>query len=310
MKKILVAIKPWERGLPLAAQHARSLARAADSQIQLVTSVFDAAVGAACDRGEEAARRVRERTIDTALAGLERLAAPLRDSGVIVTTRAVWGAPAYEAILNAAEEWDAGLVVVGANDRATRHARLTDTDWQLLRRTRHPLLLVKSASFSGYGTVLAAVDPLHAHDEPAGLDHGVLEAARRLARACGSRLRAVYAYAGHAAFELASAVEVAPGVFYASENVEAVHRRAVTELATQFGIAPSEIDLIEGSAPQAIVDAAVRHQAGLLVVGTVQRRGAAAAIHANTAELVAGDVPCDVLLVPARQVAQSYSKVG
>lgn len=282
LQKILVAIKPWERGLPLAAQHARSLAQAADSQIQLVTSVFDAAVGAACDRGEEAARRIRGRTIDAALVGLERLTAPLRNGAVAVTTRAVWGAPAYEAILAAADEWDADLVVVGANDRATRHARLTDTDWQLLRRTRHPLLFVKSASFSGYGIVLAAVDPLHAHDEPDGLNHGVLEAARRLACACGSKVRAVCAYAG----------------------------RAVTELAAQLGMAPSEVDLIEGAAPQAIVDAAVRHQAGLLVVGTVQRRGAAAAMHADTVELVAGDAPCDVLLVPARQVPQAYSKVG
>jgi universal stress protein E len=298
LQRIMVAIKPWERGLPLAATHARLLAQAPDTKIELVSSVFDAAVGAGCERGEEAARKTHQRTVAVARAELERLAGSMRAWGASVTTRIVWGAPPYEAILGAAEEWRADLLVVGAHEGATLHSRLTDTDWQLMRRTRCPLLLVKSGWFSAYRTVLAAVDPLHAHDEPQGLDHAVLAAGRCLARACASTLRAVYAYPGGAAFELASAVEVAPGVFYGSENVEALHRRAVTELATQFGIAPEEIDLIEGSAPQAIIDVAAQRHADLVVVGAAQRRGPAALALGSTAELVAGDVSCDVLIVP------------
>lgn len=260
LQKIILAIKPWERGLPLAVQHARSLARADGAQFQLVSNVFDSGVGAACDRGEEAARRIRSRTIDTALAALERLAAPMRESGMAVTTRVAWGAPAYQMILEAAEAWDANLVVVAANDRAMRHARLTDTDWQLLRRTGRPLLLVKSASFSGYGTILTAVDPLHVHSQSEGIDQRVLATARRLERAFGSRLQM--------------------------------------------------FDLLECSEPQAVVDAAARHEAGLLVVGTAQRRGPDSARHAHTVELVAGNVECDVLIVPMREVPLAYSKVG
>jgi universal stress protein E len=176
---------------------------------------------------------------------------------------------------------------------------LTDTDWQLMRRSECPLLVVKNPSFGGYGTVVAAVDPLHAHDEPEGLDRAVLGAGRAIARACGSTLRAVYAYPGSEAFRLASAVEVSPGVFYGAENVEAVHRRAVNELAEQFGIGAAEVDLVASSAPEAIFDTVAKRRVELVVVGTPRRRGAFATAVGSTAERVVATVACDVLIVPA-----------
>ena len=103
LQNIMVALKPWERDLPLAVRHARSLAQAAEPRIQLVASAFDAAVGAAYERGDAAASRSRERIVDLARAALERVAASVRESGAAVTTRIVWGAPAYEAILDAAQ---------------------------------------------------------------------------------------------------------------------------------------------------------------------------------------------------------------
>jgi universal stress protein E len=179
------------------------------------------------------------------------------------------------------------------------HTRLTDTDWQGMRRAECPLLLIKRPSFDGCRTVIAAVDPLHGHDEPHGLDRAVLGAARSIADACGSTLRAVYAYPGAEPFRLASAVQVAPGVFYGDENDEALHRRAVNELAEQFGIAGANVDLVIGSAPDAIVDTVAKRAADLLVVGIPRRHGVAATIVGSTAELVVPAVACDVLIVPA-----------
>jgi universal stress protein E len=302
LQKILVALKPWQRGLPLAAVHARQLAQGVGAQIQLVSSVFDAAVAAGCERGEPNSQATQKRTLASARVELERLARSMRDWGAEVTIRVVWGTPAYEAIVTAAVEWDADLLVVGAHEPETLHTRLTDTDWQLIRRVRCPLLLVKSASFDGYRTILAAVDPLHAHDEPFGLDRAVLDAGRSLARAFDSTLRAVYAYPGEAAFELASAVQVAPGVLYGAENVAALHRRAVDELAEQYGIAAAEVDLVEGAAAEAVIATVAERRAELVVVGASQRRGVFATAVGSTAEFIAGEVPCDVLIVPAAPV--------
>jgi len=295
LKRILVAIKPWQRGLPLAAHHARQLAQLVGAQLRVFGTVFEAGAAAGTDRG----RIARERAVAAARVELERLAGSLRDWGAKVTTDVGWGVPAYDRILAAAREWRADLVVIGTHESDTPHTRLTDTDWQLMRRSEVPLLLVKSPSFAGYRTVVAAVDPLHAHAEPYGLDRAVLDAGRSIARKCGSTLRAVYAYPGRAAFDLASAVEVTPGVFYGAENVEAVHRRAVNELVEQFGIAATEVDLVEGSAPAAIIDTVAKRRAELVVVGMPRRRGALAAAVGSTAERVVTDVACDVLIVPA-----------
>jgi len=302
LQKIMVAIKPWQRGLPLAAGHGRQLAQSVGAQIQLLGTVFDAGIAAGREGGKPGARKAQERTLAAAQVELERLASSMRDWGAQVTTRIVWGVPAYEAILAAAAEWRADLLVVGAHEPETLHTRLTDTDWQLMRRVQCPLLLVKSPSFNGYRTILAAVDPLHAHDEPFGLDRAVLDAGRCFARAFGSTLRAVYAYPGAAAFDLVSAVEVAPGVLYGAENVAALHRRAVDELAEQYGVAATEVDLVEGAAAEAVIDSAEKRRAQLVVVGISQRRGLLAAALGSTAEFIAGEVPCDVLMVPAVHV--------
>jgi len=254
----MVATKPWERGLPIAANHARQLAPSAGVEIEIVGSVFDAAVSAGRDRGEAAALKSQDRTVATARASLERLAASMRDSGARVTTRIVWGVPPYESILAAAHDWQADLLVVGTHEPGTPHTRLTDTDWQLLRRARCPLLLVKSATFSGYRTILAAVDPLPGCDELDLLDGAVSAASRRVASVCGSAVRAV-----------------------------------------------------EGSPARAVVAAAAHRRADLVVVAAAHRHGFATAVVGNTAELVAGDLACDVLIVPVPEnapVAATYAQ--
>src|SRR5262245_26207931 len=115
LQRIMVATKPWERGLPIAADHARQLARRADAEIEIVGTVFDAAISAGRDRGDAAAHPAQDRTVAAARMGLERLAAAMRGGIGRVTTRIVWGVPPYEAILAAAEDWRADLLVVGTH---------------------------------------------------------------------------------------------------------------------------------------------------------------------------------------------------
>jgi nucleotide-binding universal stress UspA family protein len=297
-QRILVAIKPWEHGLPLAAAHARELARSPGATIKLVSTVYDARLAGARERGEDKAVARADRMVAMVRAELERLAPSMRERGASVTSEVVWDASVHGGILSVARAWNASIVVVGVHEQRPLHTRLTDTDWQLMRHVPCPLLLVKDPVFGGYGTLIAAVDPLHAHAEPLGLDRAVLAAGRTFARAFGSTLRVVYAYPGAAAFELASAVQVAPGVFYGTENVRALHERAVTELVDQYGVGPGEIDLVEARPIDAILDTITRRRAHLVVVGVPQRRGRLAAVVGSTAEAVAAEAACDVLLVP------------
>jgi hypothetical protein len=145
----------------------------------VLTTVFDAAVAARGERGDSAAHAIQERAVAAARVEVERLTAAIRGGDAVVTTRTLWGVPAYESIAAAAHEWPADLLVVGAHEPQSEHARLTDTDWQLMRRVACPLLLVKNGAFNGYERVVALARFEEA--APPGAADGTLAIARAFA---------------------------------------------------------------------------------------------------------------------------------
>jgi len=310
VERVLVAIKPWERGLPLQSQHAAQLAQALGAELMLASAVFDAKIASRADRGHPAALAARRRLIEAERVELERLAQSLRDWGATVATRVVFQAPAYQGVLDVAREWRADLLVVGVHERGLRlGTRLTDTDWQLMHLTPCPLLLVKDPAFDGYPTILAAVDPAHPQAATSGVDRAVLEISSTLARACRSELRAVHALPEYAHSSLRP-VEIAPGVYCDADAIEELHRHAVDELLASYGVAPEQVDLVEGVPAAVIAQTAADRHAALVVIGALRRSRLERAILGSTAEAVAMDVPCDVLLVPPPAAAPVAARSG
>ena len=298
IERVLVAIKPWERGLPLESQHAAQLAQALGAELLLASAVFDARTANRADRGNSAALAARGRMIEAERVELERLAQSLRDWGATVATRVVFQAPAYQGVLDIAREWHADLLVVGVHERGLRlGTRLTDTDWQLMHLAPCPLLLVKDPKFDGYPTILAAVDPTHPQAAESGVDRAVLETSSVLASACESELRAVHALPEPALSPLRP-VEVAPGTYLDAGAIEELHRQAVDELLASYGVRPENVDLVQGAPAEVIAQTAAERHAELVVIGALRRSRLERAILGSTAEAVAMDVPCDVLLVP------------
>jgi universal stress protein E len=300
IERVLVAIKPWQRGLPLESQHASQLAEALGAKLMIVAAVFDARIARRVNRGEAAALAARSRLIEAEHVELERLAQSLRDWGADVTTRVVWDAPAYQAVIDVAREWRADLLVVGVHESRLRlGTRLTDTDWQLMRLAPCPLLLVKDPAFDGYPTILAAIDPAHPEAAVGGVDRAVLDVSSAIAEACRSELRAVHALPPSAALP-SPTVEMAPGVYVDQEALDALERRAVGELAAEYELAPQRVDIAYGPPASVIVEAASARRAALVVMGVLRRGLVQQAVIGSTAEGVAMDVPCDVLLVPPK----------
>lgn len=303
-ERVLVAIKPWQRGLPLESQHASQLADALGARLMITSAVFDARVAAG--RGDAG----RARLIDAEHVELEKLAQSLRAWGTTVSTRAVWGAPAYQGVLDVAREWGADLLVIGAHEPGLRvGTRLTDTDWQLMRLAPCPLLLVKDPFFTGYRTVLAAVDPAHPEPARASIDRFVLDVARTVSDACESELRVVHALPDPAHLP-PSPVEIAPGVYCDADAIEELHRRAVDDLLAEHGVPPEQVDLVQGTPPDVIARTAADRRAELVVLGVLRRSQLEQALIGSTAEAVAADVPCDVLLVPAPQAVHAAEEAG
>ncbi len=299
LRRILVAIEfPGEADQP-GLDKALRLAQAQRARVELCHIVYDPGVAA---YGGRAAQRDVENVVALRKAQLDRLV-ELRAGaarGLRVTTRVEWARPAHEAIVAAAETFDADLVVGQSGRRGFVRHLLTYVDWQLIRHCRRPLLLVKSAEPWRRPSILAAIDPLHAHDKPAALDRAILAAGHSLARALGGRLHAYHAFLPAVRFVPGTALEPLPVLAPPAEQRR--HERAVRARVlrvTRAARLPAGRVCIESAEPARGLPAhAADRHAAIVVLGAVSRGPLQRWLLGSTAEKVLDALNCDVLVVP------------
>lgn len=298
IKRILIAVQPFEQRIPMATANASLLAQSLNAEIALLSCLSGSVKSVAIAADPAEVTPSQPEAVDEAQAALERLAQALRDDGVTVTTRVSAESPAYRGILSEAENWQADLLVIGQHEaKLLPPVELADNEHQLMRRCPCPLLLVRDPNVESYRSILAAVDPLRRHEEPAGLDEAVLRSANELSRALRAQLCVANVYPNPQDFEVVSAVQVEPGVFYGSENIEAAHRQAVDDLLSACGITGAVKVLQPGDPADVILEVASERAVDLIVLGSIKRGYIEEAILGSTAESVAASAACDVLLV-------------
>ena len=115
---------------------------------------------------------------------LEKLATRARRRGVEVQCAVEWDFPPHEAIVRRAQVCGADLIIAECHQgKRLRPWLLHLTDWELLRTSKLPVLLLKDERRWRKPVVLAAVDPSHARAKPARLDTVIVEQGMRLTRA-------------------------------------------------------------------------------------------------------------------------------
>lgn len=297
IQRVLAALKPWQAGLPLSAYHARFLSERLGAKLRLLSCVFDADVAVGVSKGDGQALSAQVGLIESERGVLVDLADSLGDWGVDAEYEVRWGHPVEDVILDEVSRWDADLLVVGTRQGGVRpHTRLSRVDWQLMRSCPCAVLLARDPQFEGYETILAAIDPLHRHAQPAGLDRRVLEFGTALTHAAESDFLVAHVYPDPALYALASAVEVLPGVYYGAENIEHAHREAVTELAAEYGVHGKNVLLEAGDPGECLASIIERHSVDLIVMGAM-KRGVEERILGSTVEEIVANAHCDVLLV-------------
>jgi universal stress protein E len=300
IRRVLAAVKAGEKGLPLAAERARLIAQQVGAELRLATCIYDSHVGYGLARSDSAAGGAQSGMLANEQGNLERIAQSLRDWGADVSTHVVWQPVVHDGLLRHIEEWQPDLVVAGAHRRGRMpHSRLVETDWHLLRDCPRPLLIAKDATFAAYHRVLAAVDPLGDHPETPGLDTQVLAMASVLRQAFDGELVVGHAYPDVAALDLASAVQVAPGRFYDSKSMASMHREAVERLVCESGVRNAVVECHPGDPAAVIAMLIDSKRINLAVLGALKRGALAQLMLGSTAEQVAYDAGCDVLLVKA-----------
>jgi universal stress protein E len=298
IKRILVAIKsPSSRG-QVPMHKAAMLARGADAKLLLFHAITQPLLMDAWAISGQTFEEVQDSWKATAMEQLEKLAKELRETGLKVECDCAWDFPAYEAVVRSALKKKADLIVAERTEsRRLMPWLLRFNDWELIRRSPVPVLLVKRYAPWRKASVLAAIDPLHMFAKPAKLDAAILDQAALVADALDSPLHVVHAYPdAPAALPLYGIpAEVGEPVEHRQPAIEA--RKAFERELTGRRIPMARRHLVPGRAMDVVPRMAKKLRAGIVVMGGVSRSGLKRLVIGNTAEQVLDTLVCDVLVL-------------
>lgn len=299
LRRILVVLDPTVQSQP-ALDKAGSLAARAGAELTLFACDPDPA------RIRELGAADRERARSYSLAArrdwLEAQAASWRRSGLVCTLEAECRSPLHECILARLAAARPDLVVKDTHPHTLlKRTLLTHTDWQLIRGTSVPLLLVRPDSWSAAPLFVAAIDPGHAGDRTDALDRELLAWTRLLAQTTLGRSAALNLcfppslLAGGADAAMLGWVPAAAN----ARLVEADRLARIEQLrplVAAAGLDPDALRVAIGT-PEALPAELAGMHADVAVMGAVSRSPLRRLALGSTAEYVLDRVPCDLMVV-------------
>ena len=299
MRRILVAVKELEgKSLP-AVLKAAQLARACGAQLELfhtiATPLYADLYAAPLDALEQELRQQARRR-------LESIADRLRQHSLKVSVCVEWDAPVYDAIVRRARQIGADLIV--ASRYAGRHMApglMRLTDWELVRLSPMPVLLVKNSHAYRHPAVLVAIDPSHAFAKPMQLDKIILQMGHLLSESLGGALHAVHAYAPVPLLSAPAQAMTASAYARIDRGVARSAKRSFEHALRSARVARSRRYLVAADPISGILEAARKSRSAIVVMGAVSRSGFRRLLIGNTAERILDELQSDILVVkPAK----------
>ena len=305
--RILVAVKDPAKTLPAVFKGAQ-LARACGAHLELFHAI-SAPLYVDAYSYPQSLRQIEREIHSRRLAQLQAIAGRLRDKGLEVSVAAQWDHPAYEAVVRHAIHTKASLIVAECHAKPhTLPGLLRLTDWELLRMSPIPVLLVKNATPYKRPAILAAVDPSHAFAKPSKLDGEILSVAGSVAGALHGAVHAVHAYL---------ALPEKPISRRPLSDTQRNKLNAQTEAAAGLNfertvraarLSKSRCHLLPCHPIAAIELTARKTHSAIVVMGAISRSGMRRFFFGNTAEYLLDSLPCDLLIVKPPKFTASLQK--
>lgn len=195
------------------------------------------------------------------------------------TTEVYWNQEWHESVLQVANKRQSALIVKSTKHHSKLERLLKKTsDLMLIRESQCPVLLVnETISWGSEPCMLAALDLESETPEHTALNNSIIDAIQIFADS----------------FDINPHVVAAQQDELDPENKEAIK----SELSSQIDIENVRIHLQQGSPSKVIKQVLHETQAGLLIIGSVARKGLKATVFGNTAEKILDDVRTDILIV-------------
>jgi len=225
---------------------------------------------------------------------LEKLAAPLRESGLEVATKVLEGKSSVEIIRE---------VNHGGHDLVMRVAKGTDsrssgffgnTGSRLLRQCPCSVWLVSQNTTPVFKHILACVDTASDDAMDKELNQRVFDLASKIHQYHQGKLTTMHTW--YIWNEQMLKGRLGQEMF---EQLEEKTQRVVSERLNAFlescGDHDSAAEIIKGEPAEVIPNYTVDHEVDLVVMGTVARSGIAGMITGNSAEEILSNIKCSVL---------------
>jgi universal stress protein E len=311
-QRILVVVDPTADAQP-AVQRAAWITRSARARVELFICAYAPELLEAHSSHADISK-ARKAHVENQLRRLHALARPIAAEGVDVHVDAVWDSPLHEAIVRKALAAEADLVLKDTHyHSALKRSIFSNTDWSLIRTCPAALWLVKPRATGSNPRFVAAVDPLHAHDKPAELDHAILTLAAELSAALKGQLDVFHSFDVAPVIAASGDGLSSPLALPLPELIDAVkarHMDAVYALTDGHGIERAHVHVEQGGTRARLVALTDRLRADVVVMGAVSRGALARVFLGNTAEDVLDRLGCDLLVVKPPAVADALRKAA
>lgn len=226
---------------------------------------------------------------------LERAAAPLRDQGLDVTTRVLFGTP-FIALIQEVEKSRHDLVIITAEGQGgLREHLFGSTSRHLLRKCPCPVWVVRPSRARKGIRVLAAVNPAEEHESGKVLDRQIIEMSSSLARMYDGELDVVHAWHAVPRSTRVSSRSLAR---WNAEIMGAAEARLNDLLADHdLGDLQPRRHLPGGPPGLKIAEIAEERKVDVVVMGTLSRSGLTGLFIGNTSETVLQHLDASVLAI-------------
>ena len=304
-KKILVDIDPTHEHQP-ALERAVQLVGDAPAEILLYTcmvQLFGSCESFARPKHVGASHRIYPEASGEPTGKMaEQHARP----NITFKTLAEWHSPIYEGILDRANKYQPDLLVKNTHQhKSLAKFFFTPTDWQLLKSSAFPVLLVKNRQWPSDAKIFTALDPSHRLSKSSELDQRILDAGNDVAQRMKGSLHACHCFdpTGWEILLESGAVAGTWGdVFIADADTNAAdvmqklqqqHQEQLAAECKDIIKDSDNLHLISGMVEDALPEFLEDNNAGMLVLGTTYRTG----LLGSTAEKLLDRVECDVLAI-------------
>jgi len=294
LRNILVLMEPGSEAQP-AFDAALTLAQRFGARLELLMSDYQDLHAAYFSPPSATVQEFHDAVMSAHRAVLESYVRRAEAAGVPAICEALWGTPFHEIVLGRVAATQPDLVV----KHSVHHNRIertlfTGSDWHLIRECPTPLLLVKAPGRLVGAKVLVCVDPLHAHDKPAALDHRLLRTAAFLAGPLGGEVHALHVFSIPTPVTVVGDAYIAAATVPPAEATVAAATAAFRQMMAVHSLPESRTHLKVGTPARDILAEARALDAGLLVMGAVSRGRLDRWFVGNTAEAVLDKLACNV----------------